>query len=60
MMKRTVMRPFRTEHAKAHRRLVGDCGGVCFADKFWRPTEDTWSNTISTVQKDNMISYRFI
>lgn len=59
MIEKQILRPFRTEHAKAYRRLHGDRGGCKFADKYWLPSSDPWSNTISTVTKDNMLCLLF-
>lgn len=51
-----VLRGVRTEHARAVRRTYGDRGGHChFADRNYFPAADGCSNTITGVQKDNLL-----
>ena len=51
-----VLRGVRTEHARAVRRIYGDRGGHChFADRNYYPATDGCSNTITGVQKDNLL-----
>lgn len=45
----------RTEEQKRIRRIIGDNGGVRFQGKQPALREDECSNTISTVEKDNLI-----
>ena len=45
----------RTEEQKQIRRLLGDNGGVRFQGKRPALREDGCSNTISTIEKDNLI-----
>ena len=45
----------RTEEQKQIRRLLGDNGGVRFQSKRPALREDGCSNTISTIEKDNLI-----
>lgn len=59
MIKQGVLQPYRTDYAKEYRRKHGDRGGCRFADKYWLPSTDPWSNTISTVTKDNMLCLEF-
>lgn len=57
---RAILQAQRTDHAKAVRRQYGDSGGHCrFTDKYYLPSPDPWSNTISTVTKDNMLCYEY-
>ena len=58
-MHRAVLQPYRTEHAKLFRRLHGDRGGCRFSDKLWAMSTDPWSNTVSTVTKDNMLCIEY-
>lgn len=44
----------RTEEAKAFRREHGDKGGR-YSDKLHLPSPNPWSNTLSTVTKDNLL-----
>lgn len=44
----------RTEAAKAYRRIHGD-RGCKYQDKLHLPSPNPWSNTISTVTKDNLL-----
>ena len=51
-----MLRGVRTEHARAVRRTYGDRGGHChFADRNYYPATDGCSNTITGVQKDNLL-----
>lgn len=51
-----VLRGVRTEHARAVRRIYGDRGGYChFSDRNYFPATDGCSNTITGVQKDNLL-----
>lgn len=51
----------RTEEQKRIRRLVGDNGGIRFQGKRPALREDGCTNTISTIEKDNLIlCVRFI
>ena len=51
-----VLRGVRTEHARAVRRIYGDRGGYChFSDRNYLPATDGCSNTITGVQKDNLL-----
>ena len=49
----------RTEEAKAFRREHGDRGGCRYADKYHKMNPEPWSNTISTVTKDNLLCIEF-
>lgn len=52
----SVLRGVRTEHARAVRRIYGDRGGYChFSDRNYIPATDGCSNTITGVQKDNLL-----
>lgn len=55
MINRSVLVHYRTEEAKAYRRAHGDRGGCRYNDKLHRPSPWLWSNTVSTVTKDNLI-----
>lgn len=59
MISRAVLIHLRTEHAKAYHRVHGDRGGCRFQDKLHRPSPWPWSNTISTVTKDNLLCVTF-
>lgn len=59
MIDRSVLVHYRTEQAKAFRRIHGDRGGCRFQDRHHRPNPYPWSNTISTVVKDNLLCYTF-
>ena len=48
----------RTEEAKAFRREHGD-RGCRYADKYHKMNPEPWSNTISTVTKDNLLCIEF-
>ena len=51
-----VLRGVRTDHARAVRRIYGDRGGYChFSDRNYLPATDGCSNTITGVQKDNLL-----
>ena len=51
-----VLRGVRTEHARAVRCIYGDRGGYChFSDRNYYPATDGCSNTITGVQKDNLL-----
>ena len=58
MISRAVLVHYRTEEAKQFRRLHGDRGGK-YQDKLHRPNPHPWSNTISTVTKDNLLCITF-
>ena len=51
-----ILKPTRTEHAKAYRRQHGDRGGCKFSDKLLLISASPCSHTISTVTKDNLIA----
>jgi hypothetical protein len=52
----SILRAVRTTHAKAVRRIYGDRGGHCrFSDRFLLPATDGCSNTITGIQKDNLL-----
>lgn len=53
--RRSVLVHYRTEEARAFRRLHGDRGGCRYADKLHRMSREPWSNTVSTVTKDNLL-----
>lgn len=53
--RRAILVSFRTEEAKAFRREHGDRGGCKYQDKYHRMSREPWSNTISTVTKDNLL-----
>ena len=51
-----MLRGVRTEHARAMRRIYGDRGGQCrFSDRNYLPATDGCSNTITGIQKDNLL-----
>lgn len=54
MISRAVLVHYRTEEAKRLRRLYGDGGK--FQDKLHRMNPNPWSNTVSTVTKDNLLT----
>lgn len=56
MINRSVLVHYRTEEAKAFRRIHGD-RGCKYQDKLHRPSP--WSNSITTVTKDNLLCYVF-
>ena len=58
MISRAVLVHYRTEEAKQFRRLHGDRGGK-YQDKLHSPSPHPWSNTISTVTKDNLLCITF-
>lgn len=52
----SILRAVRTAHAKAVRRIYGDRGGHCrFSDRILLPATDGCSNTITGIQKDNLL-----
>lgn len=51
--------PCRDEVAKSIRRALGDNGGVKFRHGFYR-FRGEWSNTIDSVQKDNLLVEIFL
>ncbi len=56
-----ILRGVRTDHAKAVRRLYGDRGGRCrFSDRYYLPATDGCSNTITGIQKDNLLFVEYI
>lgn len=58
----SILRAVRTAHAKVVRRIYGDRGGHCrFSDRYLLPATDGCSNTITGIQKDNLllIEYAF-
>lgn len=56
MISRAVLVHYRTEEAKQFRRLHGDRGGCKFQNRLHRMTPNPWSNTVSTVTKDNLLT----
>lgn len=58
-LKISLLKPERTEEAKRIRRLIGDNGGVRFANRVCKPHPPIVSNTISTVLKDNLLLYEY-
>ena len=52
---KSIMVHQRTEEAKAFRREHGDKGGGRYGDKLHTPSPNHWSNTLSTVTKDNLL-----
>ena len=58
MIDRSVLVHYRTEEAKAYRREHGDRGGK-YQDKLHRPSPWPWSNSITTVIKDNLLCVTF-
>lgn len=56
MISRAVLVHYRTEEAKQFRRLHGDSGGCKFQNKLHRMNPHPWSNTVSTVTKDNLLT----
>ena len=55
MIKQAIITHYRTEEAKAYRKIHGDRGGCRYQDKYHRPSPYPWSNCISTVTKDNLL-----
>lgn len=55
MIKQAIITHYRTEEAKAYRKIHGDRGGCRYQDKYHRPSQYPWSNCISTVTKDNLL-----
>lgn len=56
MISRAVLVHYRTEEAKQFRRLHGDRGGCKFQNRLHRMNPNPWSNTVSTVTKDNLLT----
>ena len=56
MISRAVLVHYRTEEAKRLRRLHGDRGGCKFQNRLHRMNPNPWSNTVSTVTKDNLLT----
>ena len=51
-----ILRGERTEAMKAVRRIYGDGGGYChFSARMWLPSPNPYANTLTGVQKDNLI-----
>ena len=59
MIDRSILVHHRTEEAKAFRREHGDRGGCKYSEKYYRPSPYPWSNSITTVTKDNLLCYTF-
>lgn len=55
----SILVHYRTEEAKAFRRIHGDRGGCKYGDKYHRPSPNSWSNSITTVTKDNLLCVTF-
>lgn len=55
MIQQAIITHYRTEEAKAYRKIHGDRGGCRYQDKYHRPSPYPWSNCISTVTKDNLL-----
>ena len=55
MIKQAIITHYRTEEAKAYRKIHGDRGGCRYQDKYHCPSPYPWSNCISTVTKDNLL-----
>lgn len=55
MIRQAIITHYRTEEAKAYRKIHGDRGGCRYQDKYHRPSPSPWSNCISTVTKDNLL-----
>lgn len=58
MISRAVLVHYRTEEAKRLRRLYGDRGGK-FQNRLHRMNPHPWSNTVSTVTKDNLLCVKY-
>lgn len=56
MISRAVLVHYRTEEAKQFRRLHGDRGGCKFQNRLHRMNPNPWSNTVSIVTKDNLLT----
>jgi len=54
-----ILTHYRTEEAKVFRRIHGDTGGCKYQDKYHRMSREPWSNTISTVTKDNLLCIEY-
>jgi len=50
-----ILKMKRTEEEKQRRHIYGDVGAKFSASKFYEPSNDGCSNTISTITKDNML-----
>ena len=48
-----------TEQGYTDCREHGDRGGCRYGDKYHRPSPWPWSNSITTVTKDNLLCYTF-
>lgn len=59
MIKQSIITHYRTEEAKAYRKIHGDRGGCRYQDKYHRPSPFPWSNCISTVTKDNLLCQEY-
>lgn len=59
MIKQSIITHYRTEEAKAYRKIHGDRGGCRYQDKYHRPSLFPWSNCISTVTKDNLLCQEY-
>ena len=56
----SILRRYRTEHAREYRRTHPDRGGgQKINDCYWQMAQDHCSNTISTVTKDNMLCIEY-
>ena len=55
MIKQAIITHYRTEEAKAYRKIHGDRGGCRYQDKYHRPSPYPCSNCISTVTKENLL-----
>lgn len=54
MINRRIIVTVRTEEERIRRHLYGE-GGAKFSSRSLIPSLNPWSNTISTVTKDNLI-----
>lgn len=54
-----ILRAVRTEEAKAIRRIFGDRGHCRFANRYYLPATDGCANTITGVQKDNLLMVEY-
>lgn len=56
LLRCVVLKNRRTDEGKAVRRLYGDNSGMCsFADRQLFPSSACWSNTVTGVDKDNLM-----
>ena len=56
LIKCVVLKNRRTDEGKAVRRLYGDNSGMCrFSDRQLFPSSACWSNTVTCVDKDNLM-----